>query len=150
MFMPDRRSLSRYGYVVAGLLGGWAIVFAPLMIERHQRGAPSPEWIVILTASAALAMVWACIFATLAFRKLDEFQRAASKFAWYWGGTIGFAASLPVFFFTYMGGLHWLDPARFRLGADVALAFRLGYGLAAVSVTLGFFVGLAVWRIAKR
>ncbi len=148
--MLNQRSLSRWGYAAAGLVGGWAIVFAPLVVARHQHGAPPPEWIVIITVAAALAMIWACLFATLAFRQLDEYQRAASKFAWYWGGSIGLAASLPVFMFIYMGGLHWLDPARFHLGAELAFAFRLGYGLAAVSVALGFFVALAVWRIAKR
>src|ERR1022692_4883843 len=126
--MPNKRSLSRWGYVAAGLLGGWAIALAPFAAASHRAGAPTPGWIIAVTLAAALAMIWACVFATLAFRKLDEFERAASKFAWYWGGSIGFAASLPMFMFIYMGGLHWLDPARFHLGAELAFAFRLGYG----------------------
>jgi len=132
------------------LLGGWTIVLAPHLVAPHQRGGPAPAWIVTFTLAAALAMVWAVVFSALAFRKLDEFQRAASKFAWYWGGSIGFAVSLPVFIFIYLGGLHWLDPAHFHLGADLAFAFRLGYGLAAVSVLLGFAVALGVWRLSKR
>jgi hypothetical protein len=148
--MASTRSLSRWGFVAAGLLGGWAITLAPVVAARHSAGAQTPGWIIGCTLAAAVAMIWACVFATLAFRKLDEVERAASKFAWYWGGSIGFAASLPVFIFIHMGGLHWLAPARFHLGPELAFAFRLGYGLAAVSVMLGFLVGLAVWRFAKR
>ena len=31
--------------------------------------------------------------AALAFRRLDEFQQEAGKFAWYWGGSLGLAVS---------------------------------------------------------
>jgi hypothetical protein len=148
--MPSTRSMSRWGYVAAGLLGGWAIALTPIVAAPHKTGALTPGWIVGCTVAAAVAIVWACVFATLAFRKLDEVERAASKFAWYWGGSIGFGASLPVFIFIYMGGLQWLDPAHFHHVPGLAVAFRLGYGLAVVSLMLGFFVGLAVWRIAKR
>jgi hypothetical protein len=136
--------------MAAAVIGAWAIILAPRFFAPHLRGPPSPTWIMILSAATALAIAWALVFATLAFRRMDEFQQTASKFAWYWGGSIGLAASLPLFVFVYLGGLHWLDPARFHLGPDLALAFRLGYGLAVVSVGLGALIALAVWRIAKR
>jgi hypothetical protein len=148
--MPDRRTLSRWGLVAAGFLGAAAIIEAPLLVAPHQHGAPAPAWTVAFTLAAAFAIAWAMVFATLAFRRLDEFQRAASKFAWYWGGTIGIAVSLPIYVFVYLGGLHWLDPAHFHLGAELAFAFRLGYGLAILSLLLGFLVGLGVWRITRQ
>jgi putative transcriptional regulator len=116
--MPDQRALSRYGYMAAAVFGAWAIILAPRFFAPHLRGPPSPTWIVILSAATALAIAWALVFATLAFRRMDEFQQTASKFAWYWGGSIGLAASLPLFVFVYLGGLHWLDPARFHLGPE--------------------------------
>ena len=120
------------------------------MAAPHHHGAPPPAWIVGFTLATALAIAWAVVFATLAFRRLDEIQRAASKFAWYWGGSIGLAASLPFYVFIYLGGLHWLDPVHFHLGAELAFAFRLGYGLAAGSLGLGMLVALGVWRITRQ
>jgi hypothetical protein len=126
-----------------------AIVLAPLLIA-HRRGGSDPTWIVTVSLAVALAMAWAVAFAALAFNRLDEYQRAASKFAWYWGGSIGLAVSAPVYAFIGLGGLHWLDPARFHLGPELGFAFRLGYGLAAGSIALGFLVALAFWRVTRR
>jgi hypothetical protein len=148
--MPDRRSLARWGYMGAGVVGAAVIVYLPLLAWPHRRGPPDPTWIVVVTVAAALAMAWVAGFAVLAFHRLDEFQRAASKFAWYWGGSLGLAVSAPIYLFILLGGLHWLDPAHFHLGAELAVAFRLGYGLAVVSIMLGFIVALGVWRITRR
>jgi len=150
MDMPSQRSLERWGYMGAAVLGAAAIIYVPLFVAPHRRGAPDPTWIVAFTVATALAMAWTLGFATLAFRRLDEFQRAASKFAWYWGGALGLAVSLPVYSFILLGGLHWLDPTHFHLGAELAFAFRLGYGLAVVSMLLGFLVALGVWRITRQ
>jgi hypothetical protein len=136
--------------MAAGILGAVAIIGAAKLIAPHPHGAPTPASIVTFTIASTLAGAWATVLATMAFRRLDEFQRAASKFAWYWGGTIGILVSLPVYVFVYLGGLHWLDPAHFHLGAELAFAFRLGYGLAVVSLLLGFLVGLGVWRITRQ
>jgi hypothetical protein len=148
--MPGRRALSRWGLTAFGVIGASAIIGVAKFAAPHHHGAPAPAWIVTFTIAAALAIAWAIVCATLVFRRLDEFQRAASQFAWYWGGSIGIGLSLPIYVFVYLGGLHWLDPAHFRLGADLAFAFRLGYGLAAVSLLLGFLVALGVWRIIRQ
>jgi hypothetical protein len=136
--------------MVAGMLGAIAIIYGAKFVAPQAHGAPQPTWIVTFTLASALAAAWAMVFATLAFRRLDEFQRAASKFAWYWGGTLGLVVSLPAYVFVYLGGLHWLDPAHFHLGAELAFAFRLGYGIAVVSLLLGFLVALGVWRITRQ
>jgi hypothetical protein len=148
--LAQRRALMRWVYAALGIAGATAIVVAPRLLAPQRHAAADPVWIVTVTIAAALAMAWAIAFAALAFRRLDEFQQAASKFAWYWGGSIGIGVSLPIYVFVLLGGLHWLDPARFHLGADLALAFRLGYGLAMASIGLGFLAGLAFWRLTRR
>jgi hypothetical protein len=134
----------------AGVVGAVAILEASQLVAPYHRGVFDPTRVVVLTIAAALAVVWSVPFTTLAFRRMDEFQRAASKFAWYWGGSLGLLASLPIFAFIYLGGLHWLDPTRFHLGAGLGFAFWLGYVLAAGSTGLGFLVALGVWRITRR
>jgi len=134
----------------AAVLGAAVIVSVPVLVAPHRPRPPDPTWIVVVTVAATLAMAWAMGFVTLAFRRLDEFQRAAGKFAWYWGGSLGLAVSLPIYVFILLGGLHWLDPVHFHLGAELAVAFRLGYGLAVVSIGLGYLVALGVWRITRQ
>ena len=146
----ERRTLMRWVYGALGIVGAAAIAVAPRLFAPGRHVAPDPVWIVTVTIAATLAMAWAIAFAVLAFRRLDEFQQTASKFAWYWGGSIGIAISLPIYVFVLLGGLHWLDPARFHLGADLAVAFRLGYGLAVASIGIGFLAALAFWRLTRR
>ncbi|HWE98869.1 MAG TPA: hypothetical protein VG248_03645 [Caulobacteraceae bacterium] len=149
--LTERRPLMRWVYVVVAVVGATAIVAAPhFFAPRRHASPPEPAWIVTLTIATALAIAWATAFSVLAFRRLDEFQQAASKFAWYWGSTIGMGVSLPIYVFVLLGGLHWLDPARFHLGADLAVAFRLGYGLAVASAGIGFLAALTFWRLTRR
>jgi hypothetical protein len=148
--LSGRRALMRWVYVALGIVGATAIIVAPRLFAPGRHAPPDPAWIVTVTIAATVGIAWAMAFAVLAFRRLDEFQQAASKFAWYWGGSIGIGVSLPIYVFVLLGGLHWLDPSRFHLGADLALAFRLGYGLAMSSVGIGFFAALAFWRLTRR
>ena len=147
---PGRRTRTRWTYLTIAVAGALAILWGAILLGPHHTGAPDPVRIVVISLASGLSIAWTFVFATLAYRQLDEYQRAASKFAWYWGGVAGLAASLPVYVFVQLGGLHWLDPAHFHLGLQLALAFQLGYGLAVVSMLLGFLVALGVWRITRR
>jgi hypothetical protein len=93
------------------------------------------------------------VFATLAFRTQDEFTQEASKFAWYWGGAIGAAASAPAYTFIAFGGLRLLGFTSTlppRAGLAALHAFQLGYLLLAVSLMLGFAGARFWWSLSRR
>ena len=150
--MTERGRVHSTTYLFAGILPAIAIVMSPLLIFGvAHKGAPIPPIrIVVTTLSTTAAMVWAAGFATLAFRRMDEYFQAGSKFAWYWGGSLGLGATAPVYTFVALGGLHWLFPASFHLGADLFRAFLIGYALPVLGIALGYAIAAGVWRIGKR
>jgi hypothetical protein len=108
-------------------------------------------WLRVI--GAGLGMAWTVAFAALAFRAQDEFTQEASKFAWYWGGAIGAAASAPVYTFIAFGGLRLLGfTSSLPRAANLALfhAFALGYSLLAVSLILGFGIARLWWSLSRR
>lgn len=106
--------------------------------------------VVIPTLTTAVAIAWTFVWAVVAFHRLDEFQKEAGKFAWYWGGTVGIAVSLVAYVFIGMGGLHWLDPVHSPLGRDLFRSFQTGYLLGVGGPFLGFLVARLWWSMAKR
>jgi hypothetical protein len=148
--MLNRRSLRGWGYLAAAVLGGLAILFAPAILTGRPvtHGLIHPARLVIWTLAVGLAMAWVLVFATLHFRSQDEFQQQASRVGWYWGGTLGLAASAPVYFFVASGGLHWLWPA-IPIGAGLARAFVAGYCLPVLLQFAGFLAIRGWWRVSK-
>lgn len=145
--MPSR-PLSRWRYIGIGAVGALALVLVPMSIF----GPPvygNPVRLVVMSIAAALAMAWNVAFQARAFREFDEFSQNASKFAWYWGGSIGLAASLPIFAFVAWGGLHWLAPSV-PAGTDILRALMAGYLLPVFAQASGFFVALLYWYASKR
>ena len=106
--------------------------------------------VLIATAAAAVGIVWCLWMATLAFRSIDEFQREAGKFAWYWGGAMGLAASLVAYVFVGMGGMHWLDPAHYSLGPELFRAFKWGYLIGVGFPIAGFLLARLFWQVTRR
>ena len=145
--MIQRRTVEVWKYAGIGMLGGMAICYLPFLIAFGPgfSGARVLAW----TASSSAAMVWVFVYARLAFKRHDEFGREASKFAWYWGGTAGLAASMPLYVFIVLGGLHWIDPSR-PVRVDLARAFVMGFGLPVLAQLAGFLAVLMWWRLAKR
>lgn len=141
----DRRTATIWTYGAVGLAGGIGLMVLPMALP----GVSGPARILTWTATSALSVVWGFGLAWLLYRKGDEFEREASKFAWHWGGTAGLAISAPIYVFVMLGGLHWLDPNR-PMGRDLARAFGEGYGLAIVAQLLGFLAAYAWWKAAKR
>ena len=149
--MFDRRSWDVWKLMLAAWLGALAIMTAPgLVLGRVGPADMGTGRILIMVIPLVFAMVWAVWLATLAFRRLDEFQQEAGKFAWYWGGSIGMAVSVIGYAFVGMGGLHWLDPAHFGMGKDLFRAFQLGYLLGLGFPVLGFVVARLWWQLSKR
>jgi hypothetical protein len=152
--VPDRRQLTVWGYLAVAVLGAWAICLAA---TRLPRGAPNaahvhPLFIVEMTAAVAIAVAWAFWFARTAFVRLDEFQREASKVAWYWGAAGGLFAALPIYVFVAFGGLNWVAPSFGRDAGPLApfYAFRFGFLLPILLQGLGFLVVRGWWSLSKR
>jgi hypothetical protein len=128
-------------YALVGLVGGICIVLIPLLALGH--GEPHSSFVgerfVGGTAASLVAIAWAVFFAAKYYRAGDEFQREREKSAWYWGGTVGLAASVPPLFFIGVGGLHWVD-SNVPAGLDLMRAFLLGYFLPTILMTLGYVV----------
>lgn len=148
----DRRSWSIWKFALFAFVGMFAIILAPLLIWGRASAADSvgTARVLIPTGATALGVAWATWMAALSFRRLDEFQQEASKFAWYWGGSIGVAFSAVGYVFVGQGGLHWLDPVHFHLGRELFRAFQYGYLIGVGFPLLGFFGARLWWQAAKR
>jgi hypothetical protein len=147
----DRRSLGIWKYALIGWGGALVLMFGSQMTFGRMGPADfGTARVLIPTAATTAAVAWAYAMAALAFRHLDEFQVAASKFAWYWGGTIGLSVSVIGYTFIALGGLHWLDPAHFHLGAELYRSFQIGYLLGVAGPFLGFLAARLWWSMAKR
>ena len=149
--MIERRTMVVLSLASVALVGAWLITAIPLF--AFGQGAPhhglSPIRIVVTTIAVTVAMAWGYYFATLAHRRLDEFQRARAKTTASWGVALGIGVSAPIYIFIAMGGLHWVDP-QVPTGRDLANAFVLGYALPIFGAILGWIVVEAWWRLAKR
>ena len=151
--MLSDRTTRSWGFSAAGLVGAGALYLGPILVLAHPGalGLADPLRLLTKVLAASLAMAWAVMFATLAYRAQDEFTREASKFAWYWGGVIGAGVSAPIFVFIGLGGLHLIGggpPMADRHAA--AVGFVSGYGLMAVSLLAGFAIARLWWSVSKR
>jgi hypothetical protein len=151
---PIRPAPSRWPFRVGAYLGAAVILGGAAALLRKHAGPASdgihPLTIVGVTVATALAMAWGLAMAALAFRRMDEYLRAGSKFAWYWGGSLGLAASAPLYAFIGLGGLHWLFPQTFAVGRDLFHAFVLGYALPFVTMAGGLLIAWLYWRFSTR
>ena len=149
--MLEKRTVRLWTYAAVGLAGALALEGLPFLLFGHAkpRPFPSPEHILQLTIVMTLAVAWGVGFAILYFRNSDEFIQEGSRAAWYWGGIMGIAASVPVFVFVEAGGLHWLWPSS-PVGPELARAFAMGYALPVVTQLAGFFIVAAWWQLSKR
>jgi len=146
----ERRTLSAWKFIFAAWIGAAGVMYGARLVFRVSPADVGTARVMIPTLAAAVAISWTLWMATLAFRRLDEFQQEAGRFAWYWGGAMGVAVSAVGFMFIGQGGLHWLDPARFPLGMDLFRAFRNGYLLGVGCPFAGFIVARLWWQAAKR
>ena len=149
--MVDRRSWGIWKFAIAGWVGALVLMFGSQMVfGRMGKADFGTARVLIPTLTVAVAIAWAFWMSVLAFRRLDEFQIAAGKFAWYWGGTIGVAVSVVGYTFIGLGGLHWLDPVHSPLGTELFRSFATGYLLGVGGPFAGFFVARLWWQAAKR
>ena len=141
------RSILVAVYVAVALLGGMTIAALPLLAPAGSLAGLAG--IAAFTCSVLGSVTWAVLFAVLAHRRLDEYQRETAKSAVYWGTTLGIAVAAPLYAFVEIGGLHRLMPSL-PVGRPLAIAFASGFGLPLVSVTLGIMITCAWLRWSKQ
>jgi hypothetical protein len=105
------------------------------------------------------AGAWLAAFSLMAWKTQDEFERAAQKFSWMFGGLFGLMGSLALLPFVTQPGLltpllDWI--ASTLVGPDAsppdpaAPAFMLGAVWIALGQLVGFLVCWVGWHVAKR
>ena len=138
MFDPRHRrpvillTIAVLGSAVIGLA-----TFFVLGITNHK----PPDFIHVIagTVTVTVAMIWACAFAARAQFAEDEFQRHREISVSFWGGWLGIAASMPVFFFVSVGGLRWVAPGVLP-SIPTLRAFMLGYAVPIICAVIGVVV----------
>lgn len=118
--------------------------------------APRPLQPVLGVAS----LVPLCVGAAMHWKRLDEPAKAAHRWAWYWGGSVGlviaFLGAIVLAYTPQMSNMleAWLAtfPAPRRLPAPtlVGLAFAGGAAFTALVQTAAFVFTWAGWWAAKR
>ena len=133
------------------LLGASALglMLVAAVVPRHAPGKFEPSQILLITAWAATTIGLWIAFAMRVYQSMDEYNRHAEQVSWLWGGVIGLAASVPVFAFVGLGGLHWIWPSS-PTGHDVARAFGIGYMIPTIMQAIGASVVGIWWRWGRK
>lgn len=133
---------------ILAALGFWALIALAIVL----RGTAG-----LFVAYAAF--IWLAAFSLLAWKRQDEFERAAQKFSWVFGGLFGLLGSLALLPVLLQPGVldaltGWIGGAL--RGPDGALPHPAAAAvlLGAIWIALGQLVGFLVcwvgWHIAKR
>jgi hypothetical protein len=129
-------------------LGFWALIALAIFL----RGTTG---LILAYASA----IWLAAFSLLAWKRQDEFERAAQKFSWVFGGLFGLLGSLALLPLLLQPGVldaltGWIGEAlRAPDGSSpdpAAAALLLGASWIALGQLVGFLVCWIGWHIAKR
>jgi hypothetical protein len=140
--------LSARSWRIIAALGFWALIVIAIVAS----GTPG----LVL---AYTAFIWLAAFSLLAWKRQDEFERAAQKFSWVFGGLFGLLGSLALLPVLLQPGMldtltGWIGEAlRAPDGsppAPAAPAFLLGAIWIALGQLVGFLVCWVGWHIAKR
>ena len=140
--------LSARSWRIIAALGFWALIALAITV----RGVAG------LTLAYASA-IWLAVFSLLAWRRQDEFERAAQKFSWVFGGLFGLLASLALLPVLLQPGMlamltGWISGALHAPDGSppdpAAPAFLLGAIWIALGQLVGFLVCWVGWHVAKR
>jgi hypothetical protein len=135
--MPQPRLSARSWRLIAAL-GFWVLI-AVALFARGTTGL----------AFGYAAGVWLVVFSLLAWRRQDEYVRAAQTFSWIFGGLLGLLASLAFLPVLIQPGV--LSPLLGWISDDpAAAAFILGAAWIVTGQLIGFLLCWVGWHIAKR
>ncbi len=143
-----RSRFSARSWRIVATLGFWALIAMAAMM----RGLTG-----LLVAYAAA--IWLAVFSLRAWKAQDEFERAAQKFSWVFGGLFGLMGSLALLPFVTQPGLltpllDWISTTLASPDSTppdpAAPAFILGALYIALGQLVGFLVSWVGWHMAKR
>jgi hypothetical protein len=107
---------------------------------------PMPTWAVMAYTAVLIAVAfWIAMYC---WGLLDEAQKEAHKWAWYWGGSLGLLVGLVA-----LTVALWIDPhivEAIKPNASPKRLVELGYGAAAGATLIGYGVAWAAWWRTKR
>lgn len=148
--MPDPHKLKANSSAIIGGVG--FVAFAALFVVMLRTGGPGlSEAARILVGSLGFMILvgWWGFWMARSFRAKDEYLRHVERASWFLGGLVGLMASVPIYAFIGLGGLHWLNPQS-PVGPELSRAFALGYMLPMMMQVGGVLI-VAVWlRLTKR
>jgi len=141
----DRRTLtvvSLYGVGAAG-----ALILAALDGQARALGPAGMPVVIVL------AVVWALVFAGMAWNRTDEAAREAHKFAAFWGAPFAMLAllvGLPIVAVTVFHTRLYPDLAHAADGKSSWALVIAGVMLAGLAQGLGYLVAWAGWWLKRR
>jgi hypothetical protein len=142
------RRLSARAWRIIAAAGFWLLVAGAVMSDG-----------VLALLLAYASGIWLAVFSLFAWKRQDEFERAAQKFSWVFGGLFGLMGSLALLPLVTQPGLltPFLDWIRAALIAPdgsppdpAAPAFILGAIWIALGQLVGFLVCWVGWHVSKR
>lgn len=117
-------------------------------------GGPLPKPLIFVLTP--VAMIWAAAMTMLHWKRLDEAARAAHRWAWYWGGSIGLAGAmiaaalmlvLPELASSAAALTHFIASPKYT---TEQLALFSGVVLCGLAQAAGFLGAWIYWWAAKR
>ena len=148
--MPVTRMRRVYSAAIVGGVG--FVALAALLVLMLRTGGPGLSEVGrILVGSLGFMILvgWWGFWMARSFRAKDEYLRHVERASWFLGGLVGLMASVPIYAFIGLGGLHWLNPQS-PVGPEMSRAFALGYMLPMMMQVGGVLI-VAVWlRLSKR
>jgi len=123
---------------------------AGMAVLPHLPWADGRLWLqLVLGAGFIAAVIALCI---RWWHGVDEAQREAWKWAWYWGSTFGLAAPIPVFVGLFADHARWLAAlvASFGAPGDIRVAFVAGIMMILAPMMLGATIAWIVWWSRRR
>lgn len=99
----------------------------------------APLWVGVIM------LVFGLPFAVWWWKRADEAVREAHKWAWFWGGSIGFLAGIALGMADVRLKLGWLVPLFSDYAGTPLTAFEGGMLFLMLTTTLGYLIAWAIW-----
>lgn len=96
---------------------------------------------VIMGLTFAFSLVW--------WSAIDEAQREAHKWAWYWGGSCGLLVAVPAFVFSHIYGDAFVQPLLQAVGYENR-AFEGGLVVGLFPPVIGYVIAWGIWWLRHR
>ncbi|MFT3996174.1 MAG: hypothetical protein QM667_02115 [Asticcacaulis sp.] len=137
------------GWIMAGVLGGGLIIGGLIGYDRNVGTGLFSRNSFMLQSLVVVALLLVLAFSIVWWRSIDEAQKEAHKWAWYWGGSTGLLVALFAYIITLVGGdAAFMDYVR--LADHEGRLLSLGILTAFVPSIVGYGIAWGVWWLRHR